>query len=126
MSPKPPPRLIDRGSADGNTYELGGPEVKTNREVTHFVLACSHAQTPRPAAAFFAGPPLAHVAGLLPGAPITSDQVALLQHDNMVSAAAEAEGRTLKGLGIAARSMQAMAPSYLYRFRKAGQFTARA
>jgi uncharacterized protein YbjT (DUF2867 family) len=118
--------LIDAGQADGRTYELGGPEVKTNREVTDFVLDAALRKRLVLPLPYGVAKPLAMVAGLLPGAPITSDQVSLLQDDNVVSASAEAEGRSLKGLGIAPRSMEAMTPSYLYRFRKAGQFTARA
>jgi len=46
-----------------------------------------------------------------------------LKRDNLVSAKAEADGLTLKGLGITPRAVDAVVPSYLYRFRKAGQFT---
>jgi NADH dehydrogenase len=53
---------------------------------------------------------------------MTRDQVELLKTDNVVSAEAVAEGRTLQGLGIEPDSYEAVAPSYLYRFRKAGQF----
>ena len=35
---------------------------------------------------------------------------------------AEREGRTLAGLGIAPTAMEAVVPSYLWRFRKTGQF----
>ena len=55
---------------------------------------------------------------------LTRDQVALLEHDNVVSEAAQAEGRTLQGIGIAPESIEAIVPSYLYRFRRAGQFDA--
>jgi len=37
--------------------------------------------------------------------------------------AEEREGRTLEGLGITPRSIESIVPSYLYRYRKAGQFT---
>ena len=53
---------------------------------------------------------------------MTEDQVRLLQVDNVVSAAAVEEGRTLQGLGIAAESFEAYVPSYLSRFRKTGQY----
>ena len=66
--------------------------------------------------------------GLLPNEfLLTRDQVALLQSDNVVSAAAQQEGRTLQGLGLVPTSIEAEVPSYLWRFRKSGQFdTARA
>ena len=43
--------------------------------------------------------------------------------DNVVSEAATREGRDLAGFGISGRSIQGIVPSYLYRYRKAGQFT---
>jgi NADH dehydrogenase len=54
---------------------------------------------------------------------LTRDQVELLKSDNIVSADAERDGRTLKGLGIQPTSMEAVLEGYLWRFRKAGQFT---
>ena len=41
----------------------------------------------------------------------------------LVSEAAIADGRTLEGLGIAPQGVEAIVPGYLYRYRKAGQFT---
>ena len=58
----------------------------------------------------------------LPKPPLTPDQVELLKPDNVVSAAAHEQGRTLEGLGIIPNSMGAIVPDYLWRFRKAGQF----
>jgi len=56
---------------------------------------------------------------------MTPDQVELLRGDNVVSDAAKAAGLTLQGLGIEAESLAAIAPQYLWRFRKAGQFAHR-
>jgi NADH dehydrogenase len=53
---------------------------------------------------------------------LTPDQVELLKVDNVVSGAAKSSGLTLEGLGIAPESMAAILPSYLWRFRKTGQF----
>jgi hypothetical protein len=59
-----------------------------------------------------------------PGAlKLTPDQVELLRSDNVVSETAKAAGLTLEGLGIAPDSLEGVAPQYLWRFRKAGQFT---
>jgi NADH dehydrogenase len=55
---------------------------------------------------------------------MTTDQVELLRHDNVVSAEAKATGLTLEGLGIAPTAIEAIVPSYLYRFRKTGQYQA--
>ena len=115
--------LIDRGVADGKTYELGGPAVKSFKELLNYVLEVTMRKRlllplPFPLASL-----MGTIAGILPNPALTSDQVELLKHDNVVSAAAVAEGRSLPGLGIAARSIESVVPSYLYRYRKAGQFT---
>ena len=61
--------------------------------------------------------------GILPGIfAITKDQVELLRHDNIVSPLAQAEGRTLAGLGIRPEPFETLVPSYIYRYRKGGQF----
>ena len=57
---------------------------------------------------------------------LTPDQVELLRVDNVVSAAAKAEGRTLQGIGIKPEPIEAIVSSYLWRFRKAGQFRSKA
>jgi hypothetical protein len=45
-----------------------------------------------------------------------------LLRDNVVSAEAMQAGRTLAGLGIEPVAMRAVVPTYLWRFRKSGQF----
>ena len=52
----------------------------------------------------------------------TKEQIDLLAIDNVVSPGAIAEKRTLEGLGVAPQGFEAIAPGYLVRFRKAGQF----
>ncbi len=115
--------LIDRGSADGKAYELGGPSVASLKELMQFTLDTVQRKRLLVALPWPLARLLAIAVGWLPGAPITPDQVDLLKTDNVVSAAAKAEGRDLAGLGITARSFANIVPGYLYRFRKEGQFT---
>jgi NADH dehydrogenase len=111
----------------GAAYELGGPEVMTMRQIQEFVLATIERErilVPLPFG-------MARLQSfLLQFAPqplqLTPDQVELLRTDNVVSDAAKAEGRTLEGLGIAGDTMEATAPSWLWRFRKTGQFRVKA
>jgi NADH dehydrogenase len=56
---------------------------------------------------------------------LTPDQVELLRSDNVVSPAALAEGRTIQAFGIEPAALEAIVPSYLWRFRKTGQFRGR-
>jgi NADH dehydrogenase len=119
------------GTTPGATYELGGPEVKTFRDLMEFTCTTIGrrrllAPMPFGAAHYMAlGMEIASTAslGLFPKLLLTTrDQVRLLQRDNIVSASAIADGRTLEGLGMAGESIASIVPTYLYRFRKAGQF----
>ncbi len=115
--------LVDRGQADGKTYELGGPEQKTFKDLLRYVLNVTQRKRLLLPLPFALASMIGTVAGLMPKPALTADQVELLKSDNVVSPKAEAEGRTLKGLGITARAIDAIVPSYLYRYRKAGQFS---
>ena len=115
----------------GVVYELGGPQVKTFRELMEFVCATIGrkrilAPVPFGFAHYMAlGTEIASTAtlGLYPDMLLTTrDQVRLLQVDNVVSPQAIAEGRTLEGLKIEPEAIESIVPTYLYRFRKAGQF----
>jgi NADH dehydrogenase len=55
---------------------------------------------------------------MLPPPPITSDQMALLKADNVVADGASG----LADLGIAAAALEPIIPTYLYRYRKGGQY----
>jgi NADH dehydrogenase len=116
-------RLIDRGVADGRIYELGGPEIYTFRELMRFTLRTIMRRRLLLPLPFAVARTLASVLQLLPKPPLTTDQVLQLQRDNIVSDDAVNDGRTLAGLGVTARDIEAIVPSYLYRYRRAGQFT---
>jgi uncharacterized protein YbjT (DUF2867 family) len=124
-------RAVQGKATQGAIYELGGPEVKTFRELLEFVLKTTERRrliVPMPLgvariqAAVLEGLKYATF-GLLPEEfLLTRDQVSLLESDNMVSPAAQAEGRTLSGLGIAPELIEAIVPAYLERYRSSGQF----
>lgn len=113
---------IEGRAKDGEVYELGGPEVRSFKQLMQFMLAIIERQRllvpiPFALAKFQAG-----ILQLLPKPLLTPDQVELLRHDVTVSDQAKREGRTLEALGIDPVAMAAIVPSYLWRFRKAGQF----
>ena len=64
----------------------------------------------------------AAILGLLPNPLLTRDQVIQLREHNIVSAEAAAEGRAFAGLGIHPQALATILPSYLWRYRAAGQF----
>lgn len=117
-------RLVDRGEADGRTYELGGPEELSFRQLLQFTLDTIGRNRILLPVPWGLARMQAAVLGLLPRPLLTSDQVELLKTDNVVSEAARREQRTLQGLGITPQGIEGIVPTYLYRYRKAGQFTA--
>jgi NADH dehydrogenase len=106
-------------------YELGGPEVLTFKALMEYVLATIQRRRVLLPVPFWAAKFKAFFLEWLPKPPLTRDQVEMLRVDNVVSEAARSEGRTLEGLGIVPRSIESIVPSYLWRFRKTGQFHGR-
>ena len=110
-------------AAEGRTFELGGPQVysfKALMQLTLRVIERSRILAPVPF-------PLANLLGLagdlvartgLIAPPITRDQVALLRYDNVVSPGASG----LADLGINPTALEPIIPTYLYRYRKGGQY----
>jgi uncharacterized protein YbjT (DUF2867 family) len=114
---------VDGKTRLGATYELGGPEVLTMREIMEIILVTTDRKRMLVSLPFGLAKFKALFLQFAPGAlKLTPDQVALLRSDNVVSDAAKAAGLTLEGMGIAADSLEAVAPQYLWRFRAAGQF----
>jgi NADH dehydrogenase len=114
---------IESRSEAGAVYELGGPEVKSFKELMQFTLATIERQRLLVPLPFALASFMASMLQLAPKPLLTPDQVELLRRDNIVSEAAKSEGRTLEALGIDPIAMAAVVPSYLWRYRKAGQFT---
>jgi len=114
---------VDGKTRPGATYELGGPEVLTMREIIEIILAIIERQRMLVSLPFGLAKLQAQFLQFAPGVfKLTPDQVALLRSDNVVSEAAKSAGLTLEGLGAVPDSLEAIAPQYLWRFRKAGQF----
>jgi uncharacterized protein YbjT (DUF2867 family) len=106
----------------GAVYELGGPARKSFRQILEYILketGRSRALVPIP---FPIAELQGRVLGMLPKPLLTRDQVLMLKSDNVVSEGAISAGLTLEGLGIQPESVEAIVPSYIYRFRAAGQF----
>jgi NADH dehydrogenase len=114
---------VDGKTKAGATYELGGPEVLTMREIIEVILKITERERMLIPLPFGLAKLQAVLLQFAPGPlKLTPDQVELLRVDNVVSETAKAAGLTLEGLGIAPDSLEAIAPQYLWRFRKAGQF----
>lgn len=112
--------LADPKAFAGRTLELGGPDVLTMREIHSFLADAVRRHPPMPDLPDAAGSAIAAL-GFLPGAPITRDQWAMLQRDNIVTG-----DDGLAAAGLTPTPMAAVAPDWLVRFRRHGRFAKRA
>jgi len=115
---------IEGRAKAGQIYELGGPEAKSFKELMQFVLATIERRRLLVPIPFWVAKLQASMLQLMPKPLLTPDQVEMLRGDIVVSDAAKREGRTLEALGIEPVAMEIIVPSYLWRFRKTGQFKA--
>ena len=116
-------KAVSSPASVGVTYELGGPTVYTMREILELILT----ETGRARPLLPVPWPMAGLIGalgdlqasILPIAPpLTSDQVEMLKSDNVAASG-------LPGLaeaGVVPTAVEAVVPTYLYRYRKGGQY----
>ena len=114
-------RAVTLPDAAGQTYELGGPAAYSFKALMEMILGQIGkrrllAPIPWPVAGLMGKG--GDLAGLFIAPPITADQVELLKTDNVVSGAYPG----LAELGVTASTLEAVLPTYLYRYRKGGQY----
>jgi NADH dehydrogenase len=107
----------------GRTYELVGPTAYSFKELMQIVLRETGRRRlllPVPfAVASLIGTVGDLAAFLLPAAPpLTSDQVRQLRRDNVPAAGSEG----LAALGVEPTAVEAIVPTYLWLYRRGGQF----
>lgn len=113
--------VVTDPAAAGKTFELGGPAVYTFRELMTLVLAETMRQRPLVPLPFAIAEWIGRAAQLqaMFTAPVlTHDQVLLLKVDNVVSG--DCPG--LAELGVQPTPAEPILPTYLYRYRRGGQF----
>lgn len=115
-------KLADGAGQPGDVYELGGPETETMRALIERVNVLSMRNRPLVPLAAGLAKPIASLISILPRPLITADQVVRLGIETLVSEKAAKAGRTLAGLGITPTSLDAVLPTYLWRFRRNGEF----
>lgn len=115
------------GEAEPGIYELGGPDIATFRELMQTMLDVIRRRRLILNIPFFIGrimgttfDVLGAVSGGLISGPVTRDQVQNLAKDNVVAEGA----KTFADLGIEPMDLDAILPSYLWRFRPSGQYDA--
>lgn len=111
---------------EGRTFELGGPAVWTFKDILRLILRETNREqrllAPIPfriAELIGSAAQLTATFGIAPV--LTRDQVLMLKEDNVVAA----DALTLADLGVEPTGLEAIAPSYLWRYRAGGQFAER-
>lgn len=114
--------------APGGVYEIGGPEVRTFRQLVTDMLEIIRRRRlivnipfwMARIMAWFLDVGFGATAGLFPNKILTGDQVQQLRSDNVASEGANG----LKEIGIEPTPMEAVLEGYLYCHRPSGQYTA--
>ncbi len=111
---------IENGATAGGTFELGGPEILSFRELMEYMLRVIGRKR------YLLPIPQALAGAMAFGAefkrwnpPLTRDQVRLLQHDNVASQHMPG----FSALGIAPTRMEMVVPSYLSCYQKGNMST---
>lgn len=114
--------ISDAPAYRGKTFELGGPEILSMRDINRFILE----SIGKPDKQILDVPDMVGSAiarlGFLPGAPISRDQWLSLQSDNVVSEGADGFAE----LGLAPRPLAAVADRWLVQYRNHGRFANKA
>jgi NADH dehydrogenase len=114
-------RTVIDPTCAGRTFELGGPAALSFRELMEMMLEQTGQRrlllpVPWPVAGALGA--LGDLASILVAPPVTSDQVRQLRADNVVSGAYPG----LAELGVTPTTLEAVLPTYLYTYRKGGQY----
>jgi uncharacterized protein YbjT (DUF2867 family) len=100
-------------------YALGGAEVLSFKAMMEIMLGVIQRRRFLAPVPFALAKLMGSVLEYVPTKPLTKDQVLLLQHDNVVSGQ-----NGLQSVGITPKTLAEILPTYLWRFRKTGEFEA--
>lgn len=103
---------------DGKIFELAQPRAYTFRELMDVMQAQTGQTRGYVSLPFGIAKILGAFAGLLPGKPLTADQVKSLQRDSVATPGAPC----LADLGVAATALESILPSYLRQYRAGGAY----
>jgi len=113
-------KALSSEEARGRTFELGGPSIYSFKELLQLILRETGRKRILAPLPFGIATVQAAFLQILPNPILTMDQVKLLKKDNVV----EPTAAGLADLGITPTSVEAVIPSYLWRFRAKGEYAA--
>ena len=109
---------LNSPAAAGRTYELGGADVLSFRAILAMINAETRQQRRLLEVPGWIAALMAKLGDVLPFMPMTSDQLAMLGKDNVVTSGMPG----LAALGVEATPMAAFVPAMLERYRPSGRF----
>ena len=112
-------KCIESPACAGKTFELGGPAIYSFKQIMEMILRETSRKRLLVPIPYMVATLQAVFLQLLPKPLLTTDQVKLLKHDNVVSGKLP----TLADLGIDATGAEGIIPTYLDRYRRGGRFT---
>jgi len=120
-------KAISDDAFAGRTFELGGSGIYTFKDILTFILTVIGRRRVLIPVPFLAATGLGlagEITGALPFAQpfLTRDQVILLKSDNVVGLTDENPG-DISAFGVKPKTIEAITPGYLMRYRKGGQFS---
>ena len=111
-------KSLELNNSETKIYELGGPENYSFKELMEILLTEIKKKRFLVPIPYGFAKFQSYFLQIMPNPLLTSDQVELLKHNNIVSG----DCPTLKDLGITGTPLQSILPKYIYRFRTGGQF----
>ncbi len=111
-------KVAKSAETEGQTYELGGPDILTFRGIYERLFAETGRKRLLVSLPWGVAKLQGCMLGILPTPPLTADQVETLKTDNVVAA----DAKSLKDLDIVPTSLDVVLPTYLARFKPGGRF----
>jgi NADH dehydrogenase len=111
-------KSLELNNSEPKTYELGGPENYSFKELMEILLTEIKKKRFLISIPFGLARFQSYFLQMMPNPLLTPDQVELLKHNNIVSG----NYPKLNDLGITGTPIQNILPKYIYRFRTGGQF----
>jgi NADH dehydrogenase len=109
---------FERPEARGQTYELGGPDVMSFRAILEMINRETGRERPLVALPDALARLMGRMGDVLPFVPMTSDQFAMLQKDNVVGAGQPG----FAALGLEPMPLASFVPAMLARYRPGTRF----
>jgi uncharacterized protein YbjT (DUF2867 family) len=106
--------ILKNPAYQGQTYELGGPGIYSFYDLLKFICNITGRKPYFLNIPFGVASVLSYFTQLLPNAPLTHDQVSMLEQDNVVSK----DAKILADLGIVPTALEVIVPQYLARYSR--------